>query len=863
MHKINFKLLLVSLLWLSSVLFLGFTFTAQAGEKININTASQAELETLNGIGPSKAAAIIEYREQNGSFESIEEIMQVPGIGPATFEKIKDDITVEDSEIGQPEQIVINELLPNPAGDDETEWIELKNIGEESVDLAGWKIKDLKNEYVFRAEDFESTVVPAGGFLLVYRQTSGLILNNSGGEEVQLFNSEGELISQTSYSQTAKEGVSWARDQQSSYSWTAEPTPGAENIIQAVSESDNNTESNMLFGPKVVYSPYHNIVLINELLPNPVGLDNGEWIEIYNNSDMSVNLQGWTLETDQGKFKLGYQIIKPKGYILLSRSLTSLRLRNIGGETLKLIDVLGWQVDEVSYSQAIEEGKSYNWCPQADGWLWLDDITPQQENKCPLENNPPTAYFEMERQQAGKDKIISLDASESYDTDGKIVAYEWEFKYPVEALGNKGKVFKFKNPTLWVKLLDNRSQVIKLTVYDNLGGQGTDEIELKGNQLKLKDKIYLSRLLPNPAGADKDNEWVEICSRSEQALNLDEVQLDDDEGGSQPYKLSGYKLPAAGCIKIFNSQSGLVLNNRSDKVRLLVDNQVIDEVKYGQAPDDYLYVRRGDDEWEWLPVDTQGNYQAENLMDEFPPFQENYSFLRSIAQLQNLAIGSWVKVSGQVTVEPGLLGANIFYIADASGGLQVYSYKKQFPALAVGDEVTVQGELVEYQGGVRLKVKQLSDIVNLGRAREIIKPLVVSVDEIDNNLLGSLVTVEGELVEIKNSSWWLDDKSGEIKIYLKRSAQIDKAGFGLGDKLRVTAIVDKYANELRLLPRQSADIKLLGKVKGVSWPDTEKTAINRLNEAKENSWIKYVIAILIAGLVILMIIVIRLKNKLT
>ncbi len=64
--------------------------------KININTATQAELESLPGIGPSLAQRIIAYREQNGPFKTIEDIQKVKGIGPATFERIKDLITVGD-----------------------------------------------------------------------------------------------------------------------------------------------------------------------------------------------------------------------------------------------------------------------------------------------------------------------------------------------------------------------------------------------------------------------------------------------------------------------------------------------------------------------------------------------------------------------------------------------------------------------------------------------------------------------------------------------------------------------------------------------------------------------------------------------
>ncbi|MBN2547742.1 MAG: ComEA family DNA-binding protein [Anaerolineales bacterium] len=66
----------------------------EAGQLININTASQTELESLPGIGPVTAQQIIAYREANGPFAQIEDLMDVPGIGEKTFEKIRDLITV-------------------------------------------------------------------------------------------------------------------------------------------------------------------------------------------------------------------------------------------------------------------------------------------------------------------------------------------------------------------------------------------------------------------------------------------------------------------------------------------------------------------------------------------------------------------------------------------------------------------------------------------------------------------------------------------------------------------------------------------------------------------------------------------------
>ena len=61
---------------------------------VNLNTATTAQLQELPGIGPRTAERIIEYRQKNGNFKKIEELMNVKGIGEKSFLKLKDRITV-------------------------------------------------------------------------------------------------------------------------------------------------------------------------------------------------------------------------------------------------------------------------------------------------------------------------------------------------------------------------------------------------------------------------------------------------------------------------------------------------------------------------------------------------------------------------------------------------------------------------------------------------------------------------------------------------------------------------------------------------------------------------------------------------
>jgi competence protein ComEA len=89
------KVAVVMMVAVLALMLSGIGVYAGDAAKININKASAEELTQLQGVGPKYAAKIVEYREQNGPFASPEDLMKIPGIGPATFEKNKELIVVE------------------------------------------------------------------------------------------------------------------------------------------------------------------------------------------------------------------------------------------------------------------------------------------------------------------------------------------------------------------------------------------------------------------------------------------------------------------------------------------------------------------------------------------------------------------------------------------------------------------------------------------------------------------------------------------------------------------------------------------------------------------------------------------------
>ncbi|MCX6744369.1 MAG: lamin tail domain-containing protein [Candidatus Parcubacteria bacterium] len=134
----------------------------------------------------------------------------------------------------EPKQIIFNEILPNPLGDDAVgEWIELKNTGTAPLDLAGWQISSTgKKTYKISAKDFETTVIKPGEYLLIKREQSGIALNNLK-DTVKLISPTNKTIQTLKYAEepSIPDNVSYSLDSENTWYWSTTPTPEKENII--------------------------------------------------------------------------------------------------------------------------------------------------------------------------------------------------------------------------------------------------------------------------------------------------------------------------------------------------------------------------------------------------------------------------------------------------------------------------------------------------------------------------------------------------------------------------------------------------------------------------------------------------------
>lgn len=139
-----------------------------------------------------------------------------------------------------PSGIVINEIIPSPAGEDKLEeWLEILNKNNEEIDLSGWKIQDTKGAittYTFP----EGTLIGPKGFLILARPTTKITLNNDS-DSLNLIQPNGEITDTVTY-EKAVEGESYNRTE-SGWAWSATLTPGSTNIVASPFKEKGAQES--------------------------------------------------------------------------------------------------------------------------------------------------------------------------------------------------------------------------------------------------------------------------------------------------------------------------------------------------------------------------------------------------------------------------------------------------------------------------------------------------------------------------------------------------------------------------------------------------------------------------------------------
>lgn len=338
-----------------------------------------------------------------------------------------------------------------------------------------------------------------------------------------------------------------------------------------------------------------------------------------------------------------------------------------------------------------------------------------------------------------------------------------------------------------------------------------DKTPNDGNLLKVySDAVIINEILPEPVTGSND-EFIELFNTGMNEVDLSGWRLDDGTPGSEyeipvGIKIGGPNFPSY--LTFQKSVTKISLNDTTSDFAVLIDPN--GDTKY-QVPA-YLKATRGQsyskfsDDWQWTTTLTPN--AANILTIEVVVADQDAPILTTdIAGARNQPNGETVSVTGIVSVTPGKLSSQYFYIQDGNSGIQIYSYSKLFPALSVGDQIQVIGEMGSISNERRIKISQPSDIQILS-IRSPPEPINITIDQLDENYEGCYVHVFGTVTKTSGSTFYIHG-SGEIQVSIRAGTGIKKPKMRVGDRVEIAGILSQYGDSYRILPIVQSDVKIV------------------------------------------------------
>ncbi len=749
--------------------------------------------------------------------------------------------------------IVINEIGAYPTSTHE--WIEIWNRGSEPIDIKNWKFWENNTNHGFNLTTSSDSIVSAGEFAAICQDADvfwldhpnfiGSVFDSSwinlteSGENIGLKDETGNFVEQFSYVSTTKYSLERNNpflDDYSLENWQENingNTAGAQNsnysvlnnnlvtstidsssTLVIVTSTDSLTAN--IFGVDIFNLAF---VKINEIISDPS--DGNELVELFNSGTSTVDLSGASIcdSSGGGCFSLSGSIV---GHNWLVADLLTDRYLNNTGDTVILKDKNNNVVDQIIYGTANlfapEKGQSL--IRKVDGldanldsdWVVTNKITLNSANELLLpvtannvnsggsfttNNNYKTIISTTSSVSTLKTSKISTTTKPAITEPKDSVNISWKLDWPYGLDVGEMGIFSAKGSA------DPRGGELNFiwNFGDNTSGTG----HLYGHSFASSGIYFVSVVASSTAGTISKKEFKIIVGSSFSVANADlkinswlVASLDDmpdyielKNNLNKPQNISGWKL-----------------KNKSGKEYEFPDNTIISAsgtLKFFKSIHHLSFDKNGDD----IRLTSPNNKEMDKvfLIEEKKKIKE-----AKIATTKTSS--NWLTVRGIVTVEPKTFGQQSFYISDGTTGFQIYQYKKDFPNLKVGDQISVAGEVSEVGGVKRIKIKNKFAIDILATNKKI-EPVDLKLEEINEELLGSLVKISGDITEIKSSLMYVDDGTTEIAIYFKKGGKINKQEIKEGDKVEVVGILNQGKDGWHIFPRTFADINVVGHVEGV------------------------------------------------
>lgn len=411
--------------------------------------------------------------------------------------------------------------------------------------------------------------------------------------------------------------------------WDLE-TSVASIVHQSIDESGNSS-----LGIAILIEPLPK-PLISEVLPDPVGLDTQEWLEVKNPVEGPIDLSGWAIRRGTGVYRFAEgtgSILLPQEYRVLAASQTRLTLPNTGGEIELLFQ--DHIIDRLLYP-TLPEGVSFG---RSESGSLLQSFcvpTPGLINSI----RQPSVRIDGVVSGASVSTVnLSLTA-----LSGSMVGArcQWDFgdgylsdscNPPSHAMRSIG------HTTINVVFNDFCSNTVvqSVSVFVDPQSKPTPEkeTEMQGPLCipGTFSGVTISEFFPDPIGDETVGEWIELRNTSKDTIDFCGWSIDDEESGSKLYRLDEYLLFPDEYLLLPRKETMIALNNDRDSVRLIAPlpaggTGVLMEVAYTKSVTGESYALRGDGEWLWTPRPTPS---ADNLFRTVDPWLGSPTIIISAA----------------------------------------------------------------------------------------------------------------------------------------------------------------------------------------------------------------------------------------
>lgn len=783
---------------------------------LGMGNASMFEAATAVVPALSKSVARVLGADTNNNAQDFVEgepsVGSIPGIAIVddVEEVVPDDEVVEENETENSEDdnvvtpvvssggggattyyygnVLINEFVSDPVAG-QNEWVELINMTGNNIDLNNWQLTDGAGTVTNL-----SGILMSGALFVVDKPNGAL---NNSGDEISLWAPGKILIAKVAYGNwddgRPSDNAPVATDPHSVarfddlYDITTLPTKGQPNV-------KNQNTSNISSTNSSVENKTITTLVISELFADPVGSDDLEFIELYNDSNVAVDISGWRLVNGKGQeyvLPAGTNI-EAKKYKTFLRTETGLVLNNASTETVSLYKPnVARAVDVVSYSGPAKANKS--WSRVNGEWFWTV-VTAGAVNEYVALNKPPVLVARVPEKLAVSE-VGLFNAEDSYDAEKDMFSLRWVFDTGDEVWGDSASYVYNTAGVREVKLQAWHKQVLlaeknfKITV-----GQATGVVKTvalpKTNVDYGKMMVRLQRLMPRPATGEV--EWIELYNSGDVPVELHGWQVADAE---RSYELLAQKVSAKGTVRLPKTMTKLALNNDGDDVSLLdPNNKIIDSVSYEDAPVGQSLDFRDAQGWMWSGANDVTVSMARVLgetTDQVDP--------------SNTLQGE-IDVVGVVTFSSQDSDNEFVYVRLNDGrGVRVDLPDGLGWQVARGDMVRVVGKVRQVGGEPRVKLEGVENITFVNGGNEV-APKIMD-DVVKDNEIGKLVQLTGAIDKGTSAGFNLLQLDGTVLRVVMPKNVPNKRPFPLGTEVQVTGVVSKTTAGLRLLVRDVNDLE--------------------------------------------------------